>query len=940
MSNFTFFAATMAAAAFLGGTTAYAGTVTGKVLDESGTPIANIAVEGEGFRAVTGGNGRFRVSSLAGGEYVLTFSGVGYAAEQHEVSVPDTGDTSLDVTLGRILDEVVVTASRLARLDSLRAKRNAANIRDVLTANDIGQLPDRNLAEAVSRIVGVSMLDNKGEGRFVSIRGVAPGLNELTVGGAPVAFPDVDGRAGRAVPLDVIGAGQYAQIEVMKTKTPAMSAQGIGGTINVIPFSALERGERFGYASLEGGYNTLEPDSDIYGLDAGFGNIFADGKVGLYVGASYHKRELFTENASGSDWGTFDAFGGVGALEELRVSTFDVERERYGVIANIEYAPSDWTKLFFRPSFTRYEEAENRPEWSIQADGDRIPTSPTTGTFTESETIRESSNELTERQMIAVATGGEHRFGASGQFLLEGQLTYSSAKEEDPLAKAYEFFDPAEPPGTWDSSNFLYVNSVGPRRFDANSYILDELTREHALQEADLLVPSLDLRWDHKLGDYFGYLQVGFQANIRDRFVDDTSLRYNDGGTPLSLAGVARPMPDVLTYRSGPTPDQQAIDELFLSDPDRFELDIPRTEANSAEDDYEIEERIYAGYLMASYDLGDDLTVLGGVRVERTEVVLDAKQALELNGDFAGVTPVHGEHGFTDVFPNIQARYAATDNLILRAAYSATIGRPDFIDLAPITGLEVDIINPTDPASLYNGQVEIGNPELQPYLADNFDLTAEYYTESHGLFAVGVFYKQIDNPIFVRELEVNNVTRFGYTFEELEIQTVENAEEGEITGVELIAQQQLAFLPGWWRGFGFAVNATFVDSSVTVFDREDELPFFTQSDSIYGAQLFYELGRIEARLAYQYRDAFLEELGGGPEEDMWRGERESLDLKVSVGILEDTSIFFSGQNLTEDPFIRYQGVPSLQRLGGAGDEGYEIYGTTYLLGISTNFFGE
>lgn len=198
-----------------------------------------VSVSGRDIRTTTDTDGRFFIPAMAPGEYELIIEQAGYASQTRSVRVSANTATQINVQITRAetvaqLQELKVEGSRAARAASLQRKRDSLNIREVTTADEVGKLPDQNLAEALSRLTGVSLQQDKNEGRFVSIRGVAPELNQVNVNGQATAAPDVDGRAGRAAPLDVVGIGNFSTVEVIKTLTPDLDAQGVGGQINVL----------------------------------------------------------------------------------------------------------------------------------------------------------------------------------------------------------------------------------------------------------------------------------------------------------------------------------------------------------------------------------------------------------------------------------------------------------------------------------------------------------------------------------------------------------------------------------------------------------------------------------------------------------------------------------------------------------------------------------
>ena len=132
----------------------------------------------------------------------------------------------------------------------------------------------------------------------------------------------------------------------------------------------------------------------------------------------------------------------------------------------------------------------------------------------------------------------------------------------------------------------------------------------------------------------------------------------------------------------------------------------------------------------------------------------------------------------------------------------------------------------------------------------NFDVTVEYYLKNAGIVSVGVFHKQIDNPVYGTSNVLNNVTYGGRNYSRLSVSRPENADRGDITGIEFNYQQFFSSLPAPFDGLGVNLNYTLTDSSAKIFGRSSEVPFFKQSDEIGSIALAYEKHGSESRSSY------------------------------------------------------------------------------------------
>ena len=197
-------------------------------------------------------------------------------------------------------EEIVVTGRRAADRAALENKRDSDNQVDQIRADDVGRLPDQNVAEALRRLPGLSVANDQGEGRYLTVRGVSPDLLNVTLNGqtAGVAEPEA-----RQVKLDDIPSGLIGAVTVNKTLTPDMDANAIAGSANIETVSAFDRNRMFGTFRGAYGYNDLNEDNP-YEADASFGTLFGpSNQFGVVLAVNHSRRVLGSENfQSGGSW--------------------------------------------------------------------------------------------------------------------------------------------------------------------------------------------------------------------------------------------------------------------------------------------------------------------------------------------------------------------------------------------------------------------------------------------------------------------------------------------------------------------------------------------------------------------------------------------------------------------------------------------------------------
>ena len=335
------------------------------------------------------------------------------------------------------------------------------------------------------------------------------------------------------------------------------------------------------------------------------------------------------------------------------------------------------------------------------------------------------------------------------------------------------------------------------------------------------------------------------------------------------------------------------------------------------------------------------LTALGGLRVEHTSTETDRFQLRETEGEEfdpdADVVRQTFENAYTNVLPSVHLTLEATETLQLRAAWSNTIGRPEYDDLGAFS--EVEIV---EEGGALRASVNEGNPNLDPYTAMNFDLAAEYYFSNGGLASVGGFHKRIDNAIYTftsGERDVQDPFGQGRTFEIVSRSQLRNADLGTVTGVEIAYQQPFTFLPAPFNALGLNANTTITTSDVDVpeFENDPSRPdysFFQQADWVYNVVPYLQTGGFEARVAINYQGEYLDDIdGGSPLEDEYVGERTTVDVNATYQfetVPGAPELVLQVENVTNEPEVT--------RAGRAGRLGFHyLSGRTVTVGLSTEF---
>lgn len=695
---------------------------------------------------------------------------VAYAAD------PAVTKTAKPTNLGGISEaEFLEVVGQAAQIDkALREQRASDSIESVVHADAIGQLPDDNAAEALQRVPGVSIERDQGEGRFVTIRGLAPDLNSVNING--VNLPSSE-PGGRAVALDVLPSELIQSMSVVKTLTPDMDANALGGTVNIRSLSGFDHKGLFYTISGEAGYNPLVSKTSPK-VSGAISNIFSIGdgtdNLAVALALSMQQRKFGSDNLeTGGDWNFNDG----ARLKSLQPRDYQIQRDRIGFGLNFDYKPDELSSYFLRTLYSKFEDNEqrNRITTRFNPNGSGAVAAGTAGQLPDETTngvrVRRDLKDRIDRQEIKTATfGGEKNMGL---WTVNGQASYTESSEKGlPGIANARFQNNFNGVGFTDSKEPSLIAGAG--FYDPNNYTLREIEEENTFS----IIKQKDVKMDFaRLYNFNGHdSQVKFGAKLsrRDISNDINTFIYDDfTGFSTNLSDYSK---GNLRYKPGPFGTEingSAIRNLTrqLDRNDAFQ------EVESRIDDYTMSEDINAAYVMNSIDI-DKLRIIAGVRYEGTKFKAKGTSFTEGTGgdpDVFGV--VSKNNDYSNILPSLHAKYQLAENTLFRAAYTTAVVRPTFDQLAPGT-------------SITGGdEAQFGNPNLNPLEAKNFDIGIEHYMGRAGVLSAFLFYKDIKN--FVYETDVRGTGAFvGFN----EALTFENGDKAKVYGIELAYSQQLDFL--------------------------------------------------------------------------------------------------------------------------------------------------
>ena len=485
-----------------------------------------------------------------------------------------------------------------------------------------------------------------------------------------------------------------------------------------------------------------------------------------------------------------------------------------------------------------------------------------------------------------------------------------------------------------DNTDSRFPLMTAENASDANSldgFEYDEITNENQYTEEEDINLFVNFQLPADLfGKGDGTIKFGARGRFKNKFRDNDFFEVDledDFPTLANVPVTDQTDADFLAgsqYKAGLYPDEVWLGRLDLSNGELLQDEF-------LAENYDVNENVWAGYLMFNQKLSDKLSLLAGVRVENTQ--LDSEgfsltfiEEDEDNGieEAIVVEEVSGESSYTNILPGIHLKYDISDRTILRLAWTNTLARPNYVDLIP----RVEIINEDD-------EIVIGNPELEATTSMNFDVMAEHYFESVGLISGGVFYKDIKDFIFTSISEVSD-NSFGTESVGYDLFQPLNGDAATILGAEFAFQRQLDFLPGFAKNFSLYLNYTFLTSSADGITNEDgdvrtDIDLPNTAPNMFNGSLGYADRKFRARVSANFSDSYIDEIGGNSFEDRHYDVQFFLDFNASFQVNSNLSVYADLNNITNQPLRYFQGIKERTQQ-------VEFYGQRFTFGLKYDLF--
>jgi TonB-dependent receptor len=833
------------------------------------------------------------------------------------------------------ISEVVVTGFAASVSRSLEAKRAADNIIDVINAEDIGKFPSQNVAEAIEHIPGVTITRDRGEGLFVSIRGLPPDFAITTMNGRSMAVNEEVRNSlsntsvtseGRQFRFNTLPSELVAGVDVIKSPTADLDEGGMSGVVNIRTFRPLDIGKTTLEASVEGSYPQLADklDPHVSGL---FNWVNEDKSFGILVAPAYFERSMRQDEIWQSNWAQ-TKLNGASVLDSggFRSELERQKDEHAGVNASLQWSPTDYFETSLDLMVTRLIQKyiDNDYNWNWTP-GSEISSVVSNGVVTKgvaASSVQIETEEATmKHQNVQIGWNGKYHVDG---WSVSGDVAYSRADSgtPNPIRRTrllgsdgnVAFSVPSDsdslPSVDFLTGSLTSTTAIPGRRLEyrtqnsADTENAGQLDIEHALDLGPFDDIQVGIKWRDREREYT-YRNINVTAGLAGNYFPASFYDSFPVSNFLSGSGAGVPTTWLI-------PDTNAFWSKYFSS---SLLNQPLL-ASDLRNSYEVREKIAAGYAMTKLStslFGLPLHGDIGVRVASTDETSSGHVA---NGSLA--VPVSYEKNYTNVLPSANLVLDVTPELSLRASAAKVVTRPSLTDEAPA-------INVNSSGNIYTASG--GNPNLAPYQAWQYDATAEWYFAHDSALIGDFFYKDIGTFIYnqLSPLAIDGIT---YT-----LTAPVNGGSAHIIGGEIAYQQLFRFLPDPWDGLGLLANVTFTGSGATYHDTTTGSTFQDAVSGVsrhsYNLTGFYEKGPIGLRATYSWTGNVLEQVGTYGYSDVNNSAFGTLNLNASYSIDDSLSFTAEAINALDEAQRQYT--------KGGAFAGYYHYGRTILFGARMKY---
>jgi iron complex outermembrane receptor protein len=859
------------------------------------------------------------------------------------------------------LNTVVVTGIRSSIESSIAAKKNSDSIVEVITAEDIGKLPDTSIAESLARLPGVAAQRVDGRAQVLTIRGMPPNFAVTLLNGREMVSTGDD----RSFEYDQFPSELVSAATVYKTPDASLGTQGLAGTVNlqtVHPLDYKDRKVNLNARLEKNSLGDIVPGSSSTGnrLSASYIDQFADRTVGVALGFAHldsptQKKYMnpwdfgsgaYLNNCCGAVNGLPDATYGFDGLETGVASTQAV---RDGFMAVIEYKPTkdfhSQVDIFSSQFKQRMNGRELVAYWNNWSNGTTPNWAPlansnyggTITNLTPFVTIRQDNR---DDKVDAIGWNTETRLD---KWKLTTDLAYSRAKRHEFIGEAYATSDTPISMNVSFPSNFSHFGTLStPFNFgNASNFQLSSAWwgggGYGSIVDVNDEMKSLRLQGKRDLDwGAINSIDAGLIYSDRIKNLNNVGTSYNLNHTVACSVGVCTPIPASIVQSPvnlGMVGIPSMISFNVLS---AFNSGAYSTSGSDPKDpkwNWGADEKVTTAFTKLNLDFEAGIPVRGNVGLQ----IVNAKQHGNglYNDNNGNLTPSGGGISYTDVLPSLNLIGDFGAETLLRLGLAKQVARPNMVDMRAGTTASVD-----QTTRIWSGAG--GNPELKPWRANAFDLSLEKYFAKDTYVAAAIFDKRITSGIYTQDVLYNfanftNPTAITPVSNLGIMSTPTNSASGYYRGLELSGSVGGQLLSKSLDGFGVQASYARTSSDLPGTGVSSD-PTSTAPDglskSVSDLALYYDKDGFQARIAQRYRSGFVATRHNAFKfvVDTIQPEKITdfqIGYEMQSGQYKGLGVLLQVNNMFDTPYASTQTVGGTTAL-----KEFHQFGRTVLLGVS------
>lgn len=908
------------------------GVIYGVVVDKTNQttlPGANITIRGTAIGVITNLEGKYRLMGIPAGVYNVDISFIGFDNYTKKITINSGENIEINADLVvsiNDMEEVVVTALMAGQMAAINQQLNSDALVNVVSSDKMNELPDINAAEAIGRLPGISVNRTGGEAQTISIRGFSADFTSVTLNG--IKMPET-GDDNRTVNLSSISPDLLSHIEVYKSPTADMDGDAMGGVISLGLLPAPKKAiTKF---TIESGLSTLKMKPNYKGT-VKLSRRFFNNKFGAIINSSFDLTDRSSQKMS-TDYLYKDETTGlqIDPSEQLKLTDVNRTINRFGLNLQLDYDYGSGN-VMFQGMYNK----KNTDTYTLGYEYDGLSKAVYT--------IADKENEV---EILQLMLSGKHNFN---WIEIDATLSHNQTTNKTPYNPKIEFND-----------SYAYLDTLSAIKLDEFSDMKDKMnyltyddysdaTMERMDWSMDTAInynytAAMNFKSDFNIGSNLaGYIKFGGKVQLDSR-TKRHSPYYQRYSYDIEQAFV----PDKWMEVTGNELQVSDNDRIYITNFDVQDKTSPfwngdystwpylsestlshwyenmnsawRYENDELHEQYEVEERLYAGYLMAKLNIGQWLSFIPGVRYEYSDNFYQGRYS-NIGGTGVNIsgavidTAVTKQYGH--LLPSAHLKLKPVKWMDFRLSYARTLKRPNYNQVVPTTRVEPSAAKLKD----------LGNGDLNEMIADSYDASVSFYSGKYGLLSVGVFSKVFTNYITKKSyvIPVSEAVEMGLPPSAWSVDNfpVNLPDKGYVKGYEVDLQTNFKYLPKPFNRVILNFNITQLWSSVynekweqvnvwsdaeqTIVIDYDNSYFYkeegqltSQIDLVMNSTLGYEHKGFSFRISTQYQGVDLINTLNNTEKEFQQEYNDDwlrFDLSMSQKIGKYVKVKFFIANLT------------------------------------------